>query len=220
MSDDSHCRKHESFATLFLISRSKPAHLKLSIDLSYETPAEWADQAIANFDAFLQDHANCERKASAMAMSFIAKCPDKVEIIPELIETAQEELEHFKLVYDLMDKRKVQLRKDMDQDIYMKKLIDACRSSPEERLMDRMLIASIVECRGAERFKLVADALTDPELKQFYKTLWISEAKHGNLFVKMALLYWPENEVFPRLDELNTIEGQIISQMEWRPALH
>lgn len=194
--------------------------MKLSITLSYETPAAWAQQAVSNFDEFLQDHANCERKASAMAMSFIAKCPDKTEIIPELIETAQEELEHFKLVYDLMEKRGLQLRKDMDQDIYMKKLISACRSTPEERLMDRMLIASIVECRGAERFKLVADALADPELKEFYKMLWISEAKHGNLFVKMALLYWADDAVYTRLDELNIAEGEIISAMEWRPALH
>ena len=194
--------------------------MKLSITLSYTTPELWAQQAVADFDTFLQDHANCERKASAMAMSFIAKCPDKTEIIPELIETAQEELEHFKLVYDLMEKRGVQLRKDMDQDLYMKQLIDVCRSSPEERLMDRMLIASIVECRGAERFKLVSEALTDPELQRFYKMLWISEAKHGNLFVKMALLYWPENEVYTRLEELNVAEGTIISNLKWRPALH
>ena len=69
--------------------------MKLSLDLVYKTPPEWAKQAVENFDTFLQDHADCERKASAMAMSFVAKCPDKVEIIPELIETAVEELEHF-----------------------------------------------------------------------------------------------------------------------------
>ena len=59
---------------------------------------------MANFDAFLQDHADCERKASSMAMSFVAKCPDRTEIIPELIDTALEELEHFKSVYTLMEK--------------------------------------------------------------------------------------------------------------------
>ncbi len=194
--------------------------MKYSIDLSYQTPQEWATQVVANFDDFLRDHADCERKASAMAMSFIAKCPDKTEIIPELIETAIEELEHFQQVYELMQERGVQLKADMPQDTYMRDLIALCRSGRDDRLMDRMLLASIVECRGAERFKLVADALEDPELSRFYKTLWTSEAKHGNIFVKMALNYWPEDEVYKRLHELTEQEGEICSKLEWRPALH
>lgn len=194
--------------------------MKLSLDLSYHTPPEWAEQVVENFEAFLQDHADCERKASAMAMSFVAKCPDKVEIIPELIETAVEELEHFQQVYALMEKRGVQLKSEMPQDHYMKKLINECRSATMDRLLDRMLLASIVECRGAERFKLVADALEDEELKQFYKMLWISEAKHGNIFVKMALNYWEKDEVYQRLQELTDKEGEILESLPWRPALH
>lgn len=194
--------------------------MKLSLDLAYKTPPEWAQQVIENFDEFLQDHADCERKASSMAMSFVAKCPDRVEIIPELIETALEELEHFQSVYELMEKRGVQLRADMPQDTYMKDLINLCRHDRDGRLMDRMLLASIVECRGAERFKLVADALEDPDLKRFYKELWTSEAKHGNIFVKMALQYWNDEEVMARLHELNEAEGKICEALKWRPALH
>ena len=41
-----------------------------------------------DFDSFLQDHANNVRKALAMAISFVAKYPDRLEIIPELIDTA------------------------------------------------------------------------------------------------------------------------------------
>ena len=83
-----------------------------------------------------------------------------------------------------------------------------------------MLLASIIECRGAERFKLIADAATDPELKKFYKELWTSEAKHGHIFVKFALNYWPQHEVYERLNVLNNAEGEICSQTPWRPALH
>jgi len=194
--------------------------VKLSLDLIYETPPEWADQAVADFDSFLQDHADCERKASSMAMSFVAKCPDKVEIIPELIETALEELEHFQRVYALMEKRGVQLPERMPKDMYMDELIKLCRHNVEERLMDRMLLASIVECRGAERFKLIADALTDQESKLFYRDLWISEAKHGHIFVKFALNYWPEKDVYERLHYLNEEEGKICAKLKWRPALH
>jgi tRNA-(ms[2]io[6]A)-hydroxylase len=194
--------------------------VKLSLDLTYDTPPEWADQALDGFDRFLQDHADCERKASSMAMSFVAKCPDKVEIIPELIDTALEELEHFKMVYDLMEKRGVQLPERMPKDTYVERLIKLCRSSVEERLMDRLLLASIIECRGAERFKLIAEAADDPEIKSFYKKLWTSEAKHGHIFAKFALKYWPEDVVYDRLRWLNEEEGKICESTPWKPALH
>ena len=79
--------------------------MKLSLDLSVATRPEWVEAVMADFRAFLQDHADCERKASAMAMSFVAKYPDRIEIIPELIATGVEELEHFQRVYSHMQKR-------------------------------------------------------------------------------------------------------------------
>jgi len=194
--------------------------MKYSLDLSWKTPKAWAEQAITNMDDFLIDHADCERKASSMCMSFVAKCPDKIEMIPELIDTALEELEHFKMVYKIMEERGIRLPDRMPQDQYIHQLINECRSGRDDRLMDRMLIASIVEVRGAERFRLVAEELEEGELKKFYKFLWTSEAKHGNLFVSLALKYWDENSVLKRLKELNEKEGEIMSKMPFRPALH
>jgi len=196
------------------------AKMKLSLDLTYHTPPEWAQVVLSDFDRFLQDHADCERKASSMAMSFVAKCPDKTEIIPELIETALEELEHFQMVYKLMEKRGAQLAAQMPKDMYVAELMALCRSSSDERLLDRMLLASIIECRGAERFRLVAEAAEDSEIKRFYKALWTSEAKHGHIFVKFALNYWPEGEVYARLRSLNDAEGRICASLPHRPALH
>ena len=62
-----------------------------------------------------------------------------------------------------------------------------------------MLVASVVETRGAERFKLVSEALEDPDLKRFYKLLWVSEAKHGHLFVKFLEKYPAYSDGFERL---------------------
>ncbi|MEO6883564.1 MAG: tRNA-(ms[2]io[6]A)-hydroxylase [Bacteroidia bacterium] len=194
--------------------------MKYSIDLTFQTPESWIKKVLSDFDSFLQDHADCERKASAMAMSFIAKCPDKTEIIPELIETALEELAHFQQVYQLMEKKGVQLKKEMPQDVYIHELIACCRSGKEERLLDRMLIASIVECRGAERFRMISENSEEDELKLFYKTLWTSEAKHGTLFVKLALHYHDEKFVYKRLHELTNLEAEICSKLPIRAALH
>ena len=194
--------------------------MKLSLELTIPSSEEWVVAVMSDFDSFLQDHANCERKASAMAMSFVAKYPDRIEIIPELIETAIEELDHFRSVYKIMEKRGIKLPHEIGQDNYAKQLLDSCRSGRLERFLDRLLLGSIIECRGAERFKLVCNNLKDNELKEFYRDLWTSEAKHGNIFVKMALNYFDKNDVYDRLEELNRIEGNVLKTLPIKPALH
>ncbi|MEM6726271.1 MAG: tRNA-(ms[2]io[6]A)-hydroxylase [Bacteroidota bacterium] len=194
--------------------------MKMNLDIGVASKAEWIDCVMDRFDEFLIDHADCERKASAMAMSFVAKYPDRKAIIPELIDTAIEELEHFQQVYQLMEKRGIALPASMGKDEYVADLIKRCHSGREERFMDRMLIASVVETRGAERFRMVADHLEKPELKRFYKTLWTSEAKHGHIFVKMLLNYFPAEKVYPRLEWWVEQEAEIIDGLPIRPALH
>ena len=194
--------------------------MKLNLDIAVASSQEWTDCVLGSFDDFLIDHADCERKASSMAMSFVAKYPDRLEIIPELIATGIEELEHFRDVYELMERRGIQLPEKMVEDHYVKALIKLCRHTREERFIDRMCVASVVETRGAERFRLVAENVQDEEMKQFYKRLWISEARHGHIFVKMLLNYFSEDEVYPRLEYISQEEGKIIQSLPIRPALH
>ncbi len=194
--------------------------MKLNLDVAVASKPEWLEAVLGDFNSFLQDHADCERKASAMAMSFVAKYPDRVAIIPELIETAVEELEHFQQVYQLMEQKGVQLAPSMGEDVYVKRLIKQCYSGRNERFMDRLLIASVLETRGAERFKMVADALEDETLHKFYKMLWISEAKHGHIFVKMAMNYFDKKTVYDRLHWWIDREAEVIDGLEIRAALH
>ena len=194
--------------------------MKLNLDLKIASSQEWLDAVMSDFDSFLQDHADCERKASAMAMNFVAKYPDRNEIIPELIETGIEELEHFEQVYKLMRTRGISLKHSIGEDLYVSQLIKQCHSGRNERFMDRLLIASAVETRGAERFRMVAEAQEELDLQQFYKTLWISEAKHGHIFVKMALHYFEEDQVYKRLDWWMDREAESIQSLEIKAALH
>ena len=80
--------------------------MKYSVEVLTASSQEWIDAVLADFPSFLQDHADCERKASAMAMSLIAKYPDRDFIIPDMIETALEELEHFQQVYEVMRQKR------------------------------------------------------------------------------------------------------------------
>jgi tRNA-(ms[2]io[6]A)-hydroxylase len=190
-----------------------------SIDLLLPTPPAWTESVLADFDTFLQDHANCERKASALAMSFVVKYPDRKYITTGLIDLAQEELQHFRDVYQLMAERGVVLARD-EPDHYVNELLVAARHGVDERFMDRMLISSVVECRGAERFGLLADALDQGPLQVFYERLRKSETKHGHLFVQLLLKEFDEKVVYLRLEELMKIEAGIVERLKIRPAMH
>ena len=194
--------------------------MEFDIKLKWDTPKEWIETVLADFPKFLQDHADCERKASAMAMSFVAKCPDRVEIIPELIETALEELVHFKLVYEIMDQKKITLPKQLEQDNYIGGLIKKCRSGREERLLDRMVVAAVVEARGGERVRIVAENIKEEELQKFYDMLWRSEYKHSDVFLRLALSYWKWEEIEERLVYFIHEEAIICEGLPFRAAVH
>ena len=190
-----------------------------SLDLLCATPTQWVQVILDDFDSFLADHANCERKASALAMSLVVKYPQRTALIAPLIAIAREELEHFEQVYAIMRDRGVALIKD-EPDPYVNALGALMRHGREERLLDRLLVSSIVECRGAERFRMVAEALVDADLQRFYTTLWKAETKHGHQFVDMALRCYPADAVYPRLQALIEGEAEIIASLPWRASLH
>lgn len=194
--------------------------MKLNLEIGVPSPPGWIETVCADFNAFLQDHADCERKASATAMSLVAKYPNRTEIIPELIAIAVEELEHFQQVYQVMEERGIQLAHTIHEDPYIKALMKAQHDGIDERFLDRLLIASVVETRGAERFKLVADHMEDEELARFYKSLWTSEARHGHVYVKMALLYFEAPKVYQRLQWWVDTEANIVRSLPLRAALH
>ncbi len=195
--------------------------MQYKIELASPSSQAWLDTVMNDFNSFLQDHADCERKASAMAMSFVAKYPERHEIIPELIATGIEELEHFQQVYAFMRQKGVSLATEMAPDPYIKQLMSLSHGgTPFTRFRDRLLLASVIESRGCERFKLVSEAQQDEEIQRFYKLLWASEAKHSHIFVHMALRYFDKKEVDKRIEELIVAEAQIIDNLPLRPALH
>ena len=50
--------------------------------------------------------------------------------------------------------------------------------------------------------------------------LWTSEAKHGHIYVKMALEYFPQDKVYDRLAWWMDAEGKIVDALPIRAALH
>lgn len=188
-------------------------------ELRCATAPAWLEAVLANFDAFLVDHAACERKASATGMAFVARYPDRTEILDSLIEFAREELDHFHQVYRLCAARGLRLLGD-EKDPYVTELLGWARSGREARLVDRLLVAGVVEARGCERFGLIASALEEPVLKTFYLDITRSEARHHGLFLRLARHYAPADELGARLGELLDLEAQVMSGLPIRAALH
>ena len=189
------------------------------LSLRAPTPAAWTETILADFDSFLIDHAACERKASATGMSFVVRYPDRTKLIEPLIAFAREELEHFHLVYQLIERRGLRLQADTKDD-YVRRLRKLARSQSEHHLLDRLLIAAVVEARGCERFGLVAEALEPGELKDFYLDITRSEARHHGLFVQLAGHYFPSDEIRARLDELLPQEAEIMLSLPLRATVH
>ncbi len=189
------------------------------LELRYNTSPQWLERVLEDFDSFLIDHAACERKASATGMAFVVRYPDREAIIEPMIAFAREELEHFHIVYKEIASRGLVLGPD-EKDPYVGELMELLRFGRDERFMDRLLIASVIEARGCERFGLIAQALPAGHMKDLYIEFWRAEARHQGLFLRLARAYFSPEEIHSRLQELLEAEAKLISKQPLRPALH
>ena len=167
------------------------------LQLQTRTPRAWLEAVFADFDAFLIDHTLCERKASAMGMSLVAKYPDRSLILEPLIAFAREELEHFHIMFRVLAERRLQLPADT-KDAYVNGLRKVMHSEPAALFLDRLLVSAVVEARGCERLQLVTEALDEGPLKQTYLDLTRAEARHHALFFRLAERYFPVDQVKAR----------------------
>jgi tRNA-(ms[2]io[6]A)-hydroxylase len=187
--------------------------------LKAPTDPRWIALALEHLDQVLVDHAWCEQKAAATAMSLIVKVPENRNLVVSMTHLAYEELQHFERIHQVLERRGVPLGR-MDSDPYVKELLKAGRPSGEGHLIDRLLILSLVEARSCERFVLLAEHVRDPELSALYHELSLSEAGHYRLFVNLACQISPREEVLARLDALAEEEVKILARLPITPRMH
>jgi tRNA-(ms[2]io[6]A)-hydroxylase len=183
------------------------------------TSAAWTAAVMEDFDSFLLDHAAAEKKASGMAISMLSHYPDRVDLVAAMAELAVEELTHYREVVKWIHRRGLLTAADT-RDPYVLALRDHIRQGREVYLLDRLLTASIIEARGAERFGLVAGALEPGPLQAFYRSIARSEQRHYRLFLELAGKYLDEAVIRARWDELLDAEAAIVAALPIRAALH
>ena len=187
--------------------------------LLIETNPNWIQAVLSDFDSFLQDHAAAEKKASGMALSMLSHYPDRILLVTKMTDLAIEELIHYREVLRWIHSRGLITASDT-KDPYVLGLRQVIRKETNTYLLDRLLTASVIEARGAERFALIADAIERPPLKNFYESLAKSEARHYRLFLELAEEYFDSSVIELRWKEILNIEAEVVSKVPIRAALH
>jgi tRNA-(ms[2]io[6]A)-hydroxylase len=195
-------------------------HLRVLQDILHVPTSEaWLPMALADIDAILVDHAHCEKKAAAAALSLVAQYPEHGTLVQHCVGLAQEELRHFKQVHRLILQRGGALTRDPG-DPYARALLRFMRDGATQRMVDRLLICALIEARSCERLGLLGEGLDCPTLAPFYRGLAKAEAGHYRLFVDLARTVAPHPEVDARLQVLCAAEAEIVTTLPVLPRIH
>mgnify|MGYP004446984709 FL=1 len=153
--------------------------------LPCRTPSRWIENALANQDLMLIDHAHCEKKAASTALSLMYRYVDNTDLLNKMSRLAREELRHFEQVLAIMKKRGVTYT-HLSPARYAAGLREAVRTEDPGRLVDVLIVGAIIEARSCERFAALAPHL-DETLGDFYNSLLKSEARHYQDYLKLAV---------------------------------
>ncbi len=187
--------------------------------LKQPTSDAWIEQAIANLDIILLDHSHCERKAAGVALNFMFRYPSITKLVRELTAIAKEELEHFELVNQWLERRNIPLA-PLSPPPYGAGLKTQVRKKEPEQFLDSLLVTGLIEARSHERLGLLAANCPEPELAKFYRGLMASEARHFGTYWVLADTYFDRQMVMQRLDELAVVESEILATLHPEPRIH
>ena len=184
------------------------------------TDPRWANIAEGNLEEILTDHAWCEQKATTNAITIITMCPEYPEIVTELLKIAQEELEHFQMVHEIIKKRGYEFGRERKDDYVGQLFKFIVQGTRKEYIIDRLLFAAMIEARSCERFRVLTENIKDEELKTFYKDLMISEAGHYTTFIGFARQLGDVEKVNARWEEWLDYEAEIIKSYGKKETIH
>lgn len=187
------------------------------LGLKLATDPRWVNLAEMSIEDILVDHAYCEQKAATMCISMIVFHYDRPEIVEALSPIVTEEWGHFRMVMAELDKRGLKLG-PMRKDHYVAELQKLSKKggSREQQLVEKLLVAGLIEARSCERFRLLSEGISDVSLREFYRKLMVSEAGHYRLFLDLAKNYESEEYVKNRFEELTQAEAGIFEKLELR----
>lgn len=189
--------------------------------LKLPTDPRWANIAEKNISEILTDHAFCEQKAASTAISFIVTYPELPDLVTKMSALAREEMSHFEMVHKRILQRGLELGRER-KDEYVARINQFFPKTGDrqERLINRLLIAALIEARSCERFKVLSDNIEDQELADFYRKLMVSEANHYTMFLQLARQYGEKEQVDQKWEALLTFEAEVMKDFGTKEHIH
>lgn len=192
------------------------------------TPAGWAEQALVDEIALLNDHAHLEKKAGQNALQLLHRWPDVLAASPPAVQQwtdtlqqiAEEEIDHLRIVLGLLHDRGGLFTKS-HRNQYAGDLRDIERRGADPAdLIDRLLVSALIEARSCERFLLLGNRTEKADLRKLFCGLWSSEHGHYRSFIALAKLFATEQEVDQRWQEVLQLEAAILARQPAGPRMH
>ena len=191
------------------------------LGLKFETGTSWVEIAKAGLQQVLTDHAFAEQKAASNAVSIIINYSEETELVSAMSDIAIEEMEHFKMVHEFMVERGMVLGREQKND-YAKHLHSYFVKTKDrtDALIQRLLIAALIEARSCERFKVFSENIEDQALSDFYKDLMVSEANHYTVFLGFARQYQDRKIVDEKWEGLLAYEAEFMKNRGTSAKVH
>lgn len=186
--------------------------------LQAATPERWFEVACERWQELLLDHANCEKKAASTALSLMFSYAEDMSLADNLSRLAREELRHFEQVQKLMRELQVPFKR-VSPSRYAEGLRKTIRTKEPERLIDYMLCGALIEARSCERFVGLAPRLA-PQMGKFYAGLAQSEARHHELYLRMAEQRAGNMDWRGRLREIAAVEAELATSKDPQFRFH
>lgn len=194
--------------------------MKTKLNLTGKTPKKWLKAVMSDFDNFLLEACDSQRKNASMALMFVAKYPQYSKVVGGWLEIAQNELKQFREIYREVESRDLKLGREISKDLYINRVVMHCRNGRKERFVDRMIVAGLILLRGAERYRMVAAEIDDKNLQEVFNTIANEDTEMANRYIDMVAKYYDKEEVADRMKVLQAGEAEVMRGLETRAALH
>ena len=186
--------------------------------LPCRTPNAWISAAVKSVPVLMIDHANCEKKAAATAMSLMHRYTDNIPLLNKMSRLAREELRHFEQVLKLMTQRGIAYE-SVTASRYAQTLWEKVRKKDPHKLVDTLIVGALVEARSCERFSALAPHVDDT-LRDFYASLLKSESRHFADYISLAKGLEDANVIEERLALFRSVEKELIEGEDTEMRFH
>ena len=186
--------------------------------LPCRTPDAWLSAAVKSLPVLMIDHANCEKKAAASAMSLMHRYTDNTPLLNKMSRLAREELRHFEQVLKLMTQRGIAYE-SVTASRYAQALWEKVRKEDPYKLLDTLIVGALIEARSCERFAALAPHVDDA-LRDFYMSLLKSESHHFADYISLAKGLEDANVVEERLALFRSVEKELIESDDTEIRFH